>query len=271
MKKFISLIMFFILSVSLISGCSCNDNNHDDHTHEDAGTGNEDSGAKDDLETEITPEDCTHTYSITIVEPTCVNKGYTLHVCSKCNHSFKDSYVDETNEHSGVGSCTICGMSFFTELTNYMIDNATYVPSGNYYGWYEEWTPYDVLWTYKPDKNQVEVSFVKTTSTVILFFITYYNNSDGVYRWAMNYEMVSSGTSFQMEGTLKANSITDNTTYLSYTASSFPSYLQLDGQKLAAQSYRANVGYFQSILDLYGGKSSQWGYTNLTLGGTLPQ
>jgi len=36
----------------------------------------------------------THSYTDTIVEPTRENGGYTLHVCSVCGYSFKDSFTD---------------------------------------------------------------------------------------------------------------------------------------------------------------------------------
>ena len=35
-----------------------------------------------------------HSYSKTVIKPTCVDEGYTEHTCSKCNDSYKDTYKD---------------------------------------------------------------------------------------------------------------------------------------------------------------------------------
>ena len=35
-----------------------------------------------------------HSYTTTITNPTCEEKGYTLHTCSTCNNSYKDNLVD---------------------------------------------------------------------------------------------------------------------------------------------------------------------------------
>ena len=37
---------------------------------------------------------CKHTYTDTITAPTCTEKGYTTHTCSKCQESYVDTYVD---------------------------------------------------------------------------------------------------------------------------------------------------------------------------------
>ncbi len=37
-----------------------------------------------------------HAYTETVVAPTCVAQGYTLHVCSRCDRSYKDNYVEAT-------------------------------------------------------------------------------------------------------------------------------------------------------------------------------
>ena len=66
-----------------------------------------------------------HDYKATVVKPTCTAKGYTLHKCSRCGDSYKDTYKDATG-HSwskwtttkaatctadGVQTrkCTVCG------------------------------------------------------------------------------------------------------------------------------------------------------------------
>ncbi len=41
--------------------------------------------------------ECEHNYETTVVtEPTCINRGYTTHICSKCNESYVDSFLEFT-------------------------------------------------------------------------------------------------------------------------------------------------------------------------------
>lgn len=41
------------------------------------------------------PAACTHDYKHTVIAPTTTAKGYTLHECKKCGHSYKDNYTDK--------------------------------------------------------------------------------------------------------------------------------------------------------------------------------
>lgn len=41
-----------------------------------------------------------HKYGSTIFEPTCGEQGYTLHTCTLCEYSFKDSYTEPTELHN---------------------------------------------------------------------------------------------------------------------------------------------------------------------------
>ena len=41
-----------------------------------------------------------HTYVNKIIKPTTTEKGYTLHTCSKCGDSYKDTYVDSPKQNS---------------------------------------------------------------------------------------------------------------------------------------------------------------------------
>ena len=66
-----------------------------------------------------------HDYKTTVVAPTCTKQGYTLHKCSRCGDSYKDTYKDATGHNwskwtttkaatctaDGVQTrkCTVCG------------------------------------------------------------------------------------------------------------------------------------------------------------------
>ncbi len=42
----------------------------------------------------LTPENCTHDYEESYVGSTYVSKGYTVHKCKKCGHSYQDNYQE---------------------------------------------------------------------------------------------------------------------------------------------------------------------------------
>lgn len=41
----------------------------------------------------LNPSICDHNYESTFINPTYTTQGYTLHICSKCGHSYKDEYL----------------------------------------------------------------------------------------------------------------------------------------------------------------------------------
>lgn len=46
-------------------------------------------------------EDCTHDYTSTVTAPTCTERGYTMHTCTKCGHSYQDNYVNALGHSFG--------------------------------------------------------------------------------------------------------------------------------------------------------------------------
>ena len=54
-------------------------------------------------------EKCDHTYTSVVTDPTCTDKGYTTHTCTKCCYSYKDCYVDALGHDYEDGTCTQCG------------------------------------------------------------------------------------------------------------------------------------------------------------------
>lgn len=61
------------------------------------------------------PTECVHSYTTSVTAPTCTQKGYTTHTCSKCNKSYTDSYTDPHGHNFVYGtrnySCSTCGQS----------------------------------------------------------------------------------------------------------------------------------------------------------------
>ena len=52
---------------------------------------------------------CEHTYEDVVTAPTCEEKGFTTHTCSKCGGSYVDTYVDALGHKFENGVCTVCG------------------------------------------------------------------------------------------------------------------------------------------------------------------
>lgn len=52
---------------------------------------------------------CDHTYTSVVTDPSCTDKGYTTHTCTKCGDCYKDSYVNATGHDYVDGSCIHCG------------------------------------------------------------------------------------------------------------------------------------------------------------------
>lgn len=77
-------------------------------------------------------EDCIHEWKLEVVEPTCMEKGYTVRTCEKCGLSYR-SYETESVLHqwqsidSETMRCAICGTearSKFDECLTWNIDKA---------------------------------------------------------------------------------------------------------------------------------------------------
>lgn len=63
-----------------------------------------------------------HLYNHTVIDPTCTEQGYTTHVCTRCGHTYKDTYTPavghtwEYYQDPGAGEtgwsrrCTVCGI-----------------------------------------------------------------------------------------------------------------------------------------------------------------
>ncbi len=71
-----------------------------------------------------------HNYSVHIVAPECVKKGYSIYTCDMCGHSYKSDYTDMSGHNIEDGFCTNCG-----KTTYLCIESAhPYAPDTN-----EEW------------------------------------------------------------------------------------------------------------------------------------
>ena len=53
--------------------------------------------------------DCEHSYTDTVVDPTCTGAGYTIHTCSLCGFAYRDTEIEATGHNFVDGTCDICG------------------------------------------------------------------------------------------------------------------------------------------------------------------
>ena len=66
---------------------------------------------------------CQHTYEAVFTAPTCQDKGYTTHTCTKCGDYYKDTEVAPLGHDLVDGKCTRCGMTAF--VVSFACDHAS--------------------------------------------------------------------------------------------------------------------------------------------------
>lgn len=65
-----------------------------------------------------------HLYEDDIVNPTCLEQGYTKHTCSRCNDTYKDTFI-EVKPHDYLNEvCSVCGMSSLENIS-FRLDEVT--------------------------------------------------------------------------------------------------------------------------------------------------
>ena len=93
MKKKILLTINALILILLLPLVGCNKKHthtyEDTYSYDDAGHWYK-STCKHDLKKDYG----THTYEVSIISPTYETGGYTLHTCSVCGYSYKDTYTD---------------------------------------------------------------------------------------------------------------------------------------------------------------------------------
>ncbi len=56
-----------------------------------------------------------HSYTETVVNPTCITGGYTLHECSLCGDSYRDNELPKLGHNFVDGVCSVCGEQFYSD------------------------------------------------------------------------------------------------------------------------------------------------------------
>ena len=112
-KKYLATIFAAITSVSCVLGFTACE------------------GGKDNGNDTDPPTHTEHTYTETVIDPTCTAHGYTLHTCT-CGESYKDNYKPTVSHNFIDGVCKNCGALLPTEnlLYNLNDDGESYSVSG---------------------------------------------------------------------------------------------------------------------------------------------
>ena len=91
-----------------------------------------------------------HSYSITVIPPTCTEQGYTLHKCTACEAEYKDNYTDKIAHNYVDGFCSMCGRNEYEDIhSNH--------PYNNYSN--ESWT------IHKAGAKRIAITFSAETET----------------------------------------------------------------------------------------------------------
>ena len=84
-----------------------------------------------------------HDYTVTVVEPTCTEQGYTAHACNNCLSVYHDEFTDPTGHTEGSEAtctedmiCTVCG-TVLTPRTGHAYADAVILPTCEEYGYTE--------------------------------------------------------------------------------------------------------------------------------------
>ena len=72
-------------------------------------------GANSIRENQIVIPAAGHSYTETVVDPTCITGGYTLHECSLCGDSYRDNEVPKLGHNFVDGVCSVCGEQFYSD------------------------------------------------------------------------------------------------------------------------------------------------------------
>ena len=155
-----------------------------------------------------TCDDCEHNYTETVVPPTCGDKGYTEHLCSKCGNFYIDAVTSESNIHTYeaiyvlestcisckvLNSCTVCNKVTIFEQT----PTAAHNYEGDFCIVCDNKRPYerDGQYIYFGEYPQtIKLESVSVTSTIDSR--GYYLGSDGEYYAAVTADPYASNYTF---------------------------------------------------------------------------
>lgn len=130
-----------------------------------------DIAAPEKISIEVTPH--THSYTETVVAPTCTEKGYTLSTCT-CGDSEKSKYTDALGHNYADGVCTRCGEAGTAipegaKFTDMLTDKGEIVTVTEKGGYYLVEVPYgttSLLVTYPEELPKVDEFGYATTHMV---------------------------------------------------------------------------------------------------------
>lgn len=113
-----------------------------------------------------------HTYTTTVIEPTCLKEGYTLYSC-ECEHYFCEDFIPTLDHIEENGICTECSTvtDAYIALANYVKCNGELDDNGGYYISYERVYSDTQTITYyiytNSDASTLSFQYEEVTSTYV--------------------------------------------------------------------------------------------------------
>ncbi len=181
-----------------------------------------------------------------IVLCTC---AYTLSGCGDdfdYDYPYGNGNVKICAEHTGFGTCSVCGIDYYDALTGYIKNNGEYIDGNYVLGTKVENVILLIIYDYSD--NGVTIGNTTANSDAEASTLLIMDNVSTSYLWGLT--LKTGYSEYKMAGYLTASSFTDNTAMLSPSSSTFPSSVSTDAKKLAAISMRMNVIGLSTILEL---------------------
>lgn len=147
MKNFLRINAILLVLLGILTLSSCKKNSNEESFYEysyvvyeeeiveepkvETNKDSQEKQSKDEKESETKVEEHIHSYVDNVIKPSCTEDGYTIHTCSVCNDSYRDSKTDKlghvytnwivikasTTEEVGMKECKcdVCNEAKITE------------------------------------------------------------------------------------------------------------------------------------------------------------
>ncbi len=181
---------------------------------------------------------CDHEYTSTAVEANCQEARHTLYTCTKCGHTYKDGFIGEVGNHVGLNQCTVCKISFFDTVADYVKEKGT--KKGDCYS----------IAIYSSDKMVSSLNFYETDK-MLRVESKYYESSGKAYltieRDSAQHSWYFAMYSYEAFGPVNAATFSQYST-VTVEESTFPSSLSIND--VVVTNMHANVLGFKVIIQL---------------------
>ena len=90
----LTLCVMSIASIFIFTACGKTDSSNSTDNSPNSSTDNSPNNSTDNSPNNSTDDKHTHDYADTVTPPTCIERGYTSHVCKECDYEYIDTFID---------------------------------------------------------------------------------------------------------------------------------------------------------------------------------